>query len=326
MAISLVLYVTGIRAVLRAVLPTGRLQTSLMLCFALAFPPFLLFTLVNGQLSSVAVFCIGSTIYQEKHQQPFLSGLSLSLLAYKPTLLLLIFPMLFLTRRFKALVGFLTGTVTLIAISTAFVGWQIWPAYARLIQAFQKLSVGDVSSGIKGGLRRWQFVDLNSLTHTIPGAHSGVGLALTTLTLLGVATWLAVLFWRSATGISSVQDLTWGTALTWTLLLNVYVPIYDSVLAVIAVILTIAALEHLRWRNALRACVLTAIVIYIVSWITRSVAERYGIQLLTLLLFGFGIAQAFLLQKSIVSRSSDGISRLAKRLQPDRIRLTEECE
>jgi len=304
MGISLTLYVTGIRAALNEVMPDDRLKASLILCLALAFAPFLLFTLVNGQLASVAVFCVGLAIYQEGRHKPFFSGLLLSILVYKPTLLLLILPMLCLTRRFKTLAGFISGAITLVAISTVFAGLQIWPAYVRLIEAFRKLSVGDVSSGIKGGLRRWQFVDLNSLSYAIPGGHSGVGLALMCVIVFGVTLWVALLFWKSATCGRSTQYLTWGTALTWTLLLNIYVPIYDSVLATIAIILTIGGLEDAGWENAVRWIVAAGVLIFAMSWITRAIAERHGIQLLTVVLFGFGIVQACLLQKSINLGSS----------------------
>ncbi len=210
MAISLTLYVIGIRAVLKVVMPGERFEAWLMLCLALAFAPFLLFTLVNGQLASVAIFSVGLAIYEEGHQKPFLSGLFLSILAYKPTLLLLVLPMLFLTRRFKAIVGFISGTTLLVAVSTLFAGLQIWPAYARLIEAFRKLSVGNASSGIKGGLRHWQFVDLNAFSYAIPGARSRFGLALMATILLGVVAWVAALFWKSVKGGCSVQYLTVG--------------------------------------------------------------------------------------------------------------------
>jgi len=305
MAISLALYVLGVRAVLQASMAGEPLKASLATCFALAFPPFLLFTLVNGQLASVAVFCVGFAIYEEERQKLFLSGLFLSILAYKPTLLLLIVPMLCLTRRFKTLMGFIAGVATLVGVSTAFAGMQVWPAYVRLIETFRKLSAGDTSSGITGGLRRWQFVDLRSLTYSIPGSQSRIGLALTAVTVSVLAVWLAVLFWRSAKGGRSVQHLVWGAALIWTLLLNIYVPIYDSVLAVIAILLTIAAVENLRWQEEVRRIVLAAIAIFVVSWFTRAFAEHYGIQLLTLLFFGFGVAQACLLQRSFQLESAD---------------------
>ncbi len=58
--------------------------------------------------------------------------MALSILAYKPTLLLLLIPMLLLTRRFRA-VRIHIGVVMLILAATACGGMQIWPAYAHFL-------------------------------------------------------------------------------------------------------------------------------------------------------------------------------------------------
>lgn len=106
---SLTFYTTGIVVIAREFFPGDRLRRSLILCFALAFPPFLFNTLVSGQLSSVAVCSIGVGIVYDRRAKPFQSGLALSLLAYKPTLLLVIFPMLLLSRKFRLISGLFTG-------------------------------------------------------------------------------------------------------------------------------------------------------------------------------------------------------------------------
>jgi hypothetical protein len=134
MGISLALYIAGIAAAVKEVFPRERLKISLIFCFALAFYPFVFGTLLNGQLASVAVFSIGLAIFQERHSNPFCSGLALSILAYKPTLLFLLLPMLLLTRRSKTLFGFIFGTVILIVVATAFTGIQIWPTYAHMLR------------------------------------------------------------------------------------------------------------------------------------------------------------------------------------------------
>jgi len=40
------------------------------------------------------------------------------------------------------------------------------------------------------------------------------------------------------------QILVWAATLTWTLVLNLYVPIYDSVLVVLSVIATAGVVKH----------------------------------------------------------------------------------
>ena len=109
------------------------MKASLVFCFALAFYPFAIGTLANGQLAAVAVFSVGMAIAQETNSRPFSSGLALSILTYKPTLLVLLIPMLLLTRRFRALGGFVTGAAMLALAATAVGGVEVWTAYARFL-------------------------------------------------------------------------------------------------------------------------------------------------------------------------------------------------
>ncbi|MGA9586419.1 MAG: glycosyltransferase family 87 protein, partial [Terracidiphilus sp.] len=96
MGTSFVLYIAGIAAAVKAALPRDPLKGSLIFCFALASPLFLYFNLTVGQLATVAVFSVGFAVYLEKRSMLFFSGMALSILTYKPTLLLLIVPMLLL--------------------------------------------------------------------------------------------------------------------------------------------------------------------------------------------------------------------------------------
>ena len=111
MGTSFVLYIAGIATAVKAALPRDPLKGSLIFCFALASPLFLYFNLTVGQLATVAVFSAGFAIYLEKRSMLFFSGMALSILTYKPTLLLLIVPMLLLTRRFRTFFGFAVGTI-----------------------------------------------------------------------------------------------------------------------------------------------------------------------------------------------------------------------
>lgn len=118
-----------------------------------------------------------------------------------------------------------------------------------------------------------------------------------------IAAGLAVLLWRSARGGSPAQYLAWAATLTWTLLLNVYVPIYDSVLVTIAIILTLGALRDLHWSDATHWFTFMAILIFAVSWMTEAFARSHGIQLLTILLAVLGLGQLFFLHRLIQQRS-----------------------
>ncbi len=297
--ISLALYITGIAAAVKDAFPGERLKASLIFCFALAFPPFLLGTLVNGQLSSIAISCIGLAIYEERHSKPFVSGLVLSVLTYKPTLLLLLLPMLLLTRRFRALFGFLTGAAAVFVASTALDGVEIWPAYLKFLRFFSGvLEIKELAP-----FRHWQFLDLRTLTLAIPGARSTLAVAILFGFMIVIAAWLGVLSWKSVAHDRPASDLVWAATLTWTLLLNVYVPMYDAPLVVLAVVLTLGALRGLQWGDAMGWIVFLALLNFAISWNTESIAQKYGVQPLTVLLLVLGLGQLLLLDQVIRPRA-----------------------
>jgi Glycosyltransferase family 87 len=291
MGTSIVLYLTGIAASIQAIFPRKRLEASLALCFALSFYPFVMNTLANGQIASLAVFSVGLAILLERRSNLFYSGLALSILAYKPTLLLLIIPMLLATRRLRTLFGFIAGVAFLMLAATAFGGIQVWPAYAQFLSYFGR------AAGLAGqsALRTWEYVDFSSLSHAVHRGRSGAGLAILAVATAVIASFLSIQLWKSASRGRPAHYLAWAATLTWTLLLNVYVPIYDSVLVTIALILTFGAVREIGWALAEEWTVVLAVSISGVSWITASIAKTYSIQLLTIFLFVLGLVQLFLL-------------------------------
>lgn len=295
LGISLFLYLTGIGAVAISVFPGERLKLSLIVCFALAFFPFLFSGWLNGQLSTVAVFAIGLAVYLEKRGSMFYSGLALALLAYKPTLLVFIVPMLLLTRRFRAVAGFVTGAAALFLVGTAFGGLGVWPAYVHLLEYYGRFT----EAAGQSILQLKMYVDFSSVSHMLAGGRTVVWLTIMIAAAIVAAISLAILLWRSRGGERPAQWLAWAATLTWTLLLNVYVPIYDSVLVVIAVVLTLGALRDLGWRAATEWTTFLAVVIFAVSWETEPFAKAHGIQLLTIALMILGAMQLIFLHRAI---------------------------
>jgi hypothetical protein len=295
MFVSLLLYCTGIGLACLAVVPGERFKTAVIFCFALAYFPFVGSTLINGQLSVFAILAVGLGLYQERIGNLFYSGLALSLLTYKPTLLVIVLPMLLLTRRFRTLAGFVTGSGLLILIDTALGGIQVWPAYFRLLEYHKKLT------GLHGhaDIKLSMYLDFSSLSHLLPGGRTAAALTVLGATSAIVAIALAVMLWKSARSSRPVQWLAWASTLSWTLLLNVYVPIYDSVLIVIAVIVALGALGELKWRSAAEWMVFLSIVTLAVSWKTVSFAQHYHVQLLSIMLFLLASAQLWLLHRAI---------------------------
>ena len=291
-AASLALYLVGIGVAVRTVFPGERLKASLIFCFALAFYPFAVGTLLNGQLSAVAVCAFGVAIALETKQRMFASGLALAMLVYKPTLLVLLIPMLLVTRRFKALGGFAAGVTMLVLATTAFGGMEVWTAYGRFLSL-----IGHVA-GASGpaGLPLWKYVDFNSCIHALTGGRGS-----TALIAIGcaIAIVLAHLLWKSAGEGRPAQSLAWAATLTWTLLLNVYVPIYDAVLVAISVVLTLGALKELRRRGEAAWVVALSVAMVATSWETSAIAEKHGVQVLSILLAVLGFGQVFGLWRTL---------------------------
>src|SRR4029077_3394538 len=119
-------------------------------------------------------------------------------------------------------------------------------------------------------------------SYAIPGGRSRAGVASLICLTSAIAPGLAVVLWKSATGGRSAQYLAWAATLTWTLMVNVYVPIYDSVLVAIAVVLTLGALKDLDWSVATGWITFLSLLIFTVSWKTQALAQGHGIQLLSI--------------------------------------------
>jgi hypothetical protein len=296
MATSLFLYLIGVGAVAKDVFAGEPLKTSLVLCFALAFYPFFVGTLINGQPSAVAVCAVAVSYLLERRNRPYGSGLALSMLAYKPTLCVLLVPMLLITRRWKQFYGFIAGAFCLSLVATAMGGWQVWPAYARYLGVYRRvLSLSD-----RFGMPLWKHVDIGSCLLAISGGRSVLAGPAVLLIAGAVLIVLAILGWKSASCGGPVRSLVWAAAITWTLLVNAYVPIYDAALAAIAIVLTLGALKDSEWETARSWIVFLAVLFEVTSWITVGFAAKHGIQLLSIAIALLGLAQLFLLHRMMV--------------------------
>ncbi len=101
----------------------------------------------------------------------------------------------------------------LIAASTWFAGPQIWPVYAHFLETFAG------TAGIHGesSIKRWEYVDFNSLSYAIPGGRTWLGLAVLACLLIGIGIWLVMLWHKSVGSGAAAQNLIWAITLTWTL-------------------------------------------------------------------------------------------------------------
>ena len=290
-ACSLMLYVGGIALAARDGWMGEGARLSLLVCFSLAFYPYFWGILVNGQISTIAVFSVGLAVFEERRSRPYRSGLALAILGYKPTLLLLIVPMLLLTRRWKTLSGLMSGGAVQALVSTAMGGLAIWPTYARFVALFGR------AHGLEGHrtMHLFQYIDVASCMQAMEGVNPALGKAILAPVAGLILLALAVLLWKSTRSGAPAQALAWAATLTWTLLLNVYVPMYDAVLVAVTVALTLGAVKALAWDGALKGAIIGSLAIFAVSWISLPVAMKHGVQWLSIALALLGLFQLYLL-------------------------------
>ena len=260
-------------------------RRSLSFCFALSFCPFY-WTVTGGQISTIGFFALALAFREEDRQRPLLSGLALSLCMYKPTLLILLLPMLLITRRYKTLVGLAAGVVAMAGFVTVVQGASIWPGYiARLV------SFGSATTKIHSFVVLWYHVDLNSFSALIPGGRSWLGgtLILGCAALAGLA--LVRAWWVARRGNQAAGTLIWAMTLTWTLILNLYVPFHDCILIVLSFMATAGLLKDSANFRLRRQFALLGLAILSSSWISLSFARTTGFQILTVLFVVFGVLQ-----------------------------------
>jgi hypothetical protein len=290
---SVGLYLAGffvIRGALPA-LPETAPFTALLL--ALSFMPFLIECVAGGQTSALGFFSLATAIGLERRGWMIASGLALSLCWYEPALLLLILPMLVTTRRIRALDGFLIGTVGLAVVSLWLVGAGGCLDYLRMLHGF----AGN-HDGLASGYKPWKYVDILSFARNLMGPASSWRVILPVVVLGGVLA-LLIRFWLGAERKSrNYQSLVWATTLTWTLVANLYIGIYDTTMVVLSALLTAHTFFARRggpYRLPSEFKIILFL-IYVLPWITQPVAQWTGVQVFTLVLALLGGYQFSLLR------------------------------
>jgi hypothetical protein len=283
---SLLLYLAGFSLVWKALPEIPRDAWRVGVLLALSFMPFLVECLAGGQTSAVGFFCLALAITLERRGNYFLSGLALSLCAYKPTLLLLVVPMLLITGRYVTLVGFAAGAALLSLISLLLVGWQGGVGFINTLLYFTSASTTAAS-----GLRSWKYVDINSFFRLLVVGGTSLRWILTALVFLAVTPFLVMRWWKSDLKDSADSNLVWAMTLAWTPALNLYMGMYDATVVVLSAMLATDFLyrESANPKTALSFNYkLLLLLLYIVPWVTQPIARLAHLQLFTLVLALFG--------------------------------------
>ena len=237
---------------------------------AISFEPFVIECVHGGQLSALAMLLVCSAIALDRAGYAVGSGVAIGLLGYKPTLLVVLIPVLLFSRRWRMLAGAGISMTGIALASWAAVGWHGCMDYARLMISYLHLTTGQTML-----FRTWKYVDLKSFLH---GCGVGPSNAATLIWAAACLGGVSMISWRWR----KRPECAWPAALAGTLVLNVYVGIYDTVLIVPAMFLLaewqakhrgVSCRGYFRWLIA---------GMWGLPWISQSIAHVAGIQLYTL--------------------------------------------
>ncbi|MBT8402167.1 MAG: DUF2029 domain-containing protein [Rhodothermia bacterium] len=292
-ALSTILYVAGFELLRRALGSLPAASSSISLLLALSFAPFLLESAIGGNSSAFGFFAVALALYFERRNNPTASGIALALCFYKPTLLVLILPMLLVGRRFRTLLGVAVGGTVLAAISILIAGWESSLGYVRML-----LNLSQMTVGAEEVFRTWKYVDLMSFSRLLLGTDNSLTWVLAGVSALVVIPILIRTWWTIDDGGENRRDLIWASTITWTLVLNLHVGIYDSIL-VVASLLLIAGVLYRRATDPSTAMDgpfrSLLVFVYLTPLFTQHIAKWIGFQPFTLILAAAAVYPLLLL-------------------------------
>ena len=287
LVISLSLFLAGVWCLVRSCPGLSREHVGVVVLLSLSFEPFLMECWLGGQLSGFGFFSYALTWFALSRGRPVAAGMALGLSFYKPTLLLLVLPLLVVGRRWRVLWGMTITGVLLAGLSLALVGWEVSVGYLDVLVSFRKSTSG---GGL--GIVTWKYVDLNNSLRLLWGERSPVQSAVFVILSLGPLLWLMKAWWRWASLETQQQQWLWAATLAWLPILNLYVGIYDSIFVVQSVLLAADVLLQERRTDAPLTnsrLAYWALAIAGSAWFSQSLARISGVQVYTLALIGLGL-------------------------------------
>ncbi|MBA3037871.1 MAG: DUF2029 domain-containing protein, partial [Desulfobacterium sp.] len=288
--ISVIIYILAFKLFWKTLESMPPETAKLALLLALSFEPFFMENLFGGNSSVIGFFAFALYLYFGYFKKDLLSGFSLGILLYKPTFLIVILPMLLIARRIKILLGFGICSIIVIFVSVLTVGFDTCIEYMRFI-----FGVSATALRSEEIFRTWKYIDVFSFSRLLFGTISPAGLI-----LIGTASFVPILFllklwWKKNSLNKSSQDLLTASAITLTIIINMHFAIYDSVILVISILLTVDVLYHniitqksVELAPGFKALLL---LIYISPWISQHMARILGFQLFSLAIAILGIYQ-----------------------------------
>jgi hypothetical protein len=276
---SLTLYASSLWLLFRTLLRESYRRTAFLL--ALSAPMYTLETWIGGQLSIIGFFAVVLFLCCFEKRWPVAAGLALGLATYKPSLVAIPAVVMLLGGCWRMLAGLSATSALMILGSIAAAGVNGFWVWILRLRVFSLYATSNVAI-----LRRTKYVDLNSFFTVLLGASS-VERAIATVATLAAFLILAWNWWRSRHEAHDVQRYLWAATLTWTMMINIYVPVYDTILLVPAAALMACSLADRSQREQM-SLQLWVLALWLVPWLTQSWADYLRLQILTLVLATFG--------------------------------------
>ncbi|HZU38400.1 MAG TPA: glycosyltransferase family 87 protein [Gemmataceae bacterium] len=292
------LYLAGLILLLSALRNIPATDKKLIVLIALSFEPFIMECWLGGQLSAIGFFCLALALYFERHGHSLACGLALGCCLYKPTLLPLVLLMLFLGRRWRILSGFGLMAAILAVASWLVAGPEACRDYGHLM-----LGYFSAATGSQGIFRLWKFVDLNTFFKLL-GLSAGLARLLVMTVALSIAPLLLHTWWTVKDKREEHRTLVWAGTIAATLVLNIYVGVYDSILVVLAALLTVDILcrRHVDGSTMLPPGYrMLLVLLYLTPWLSQGLARLTGVQAYTVVLAVVAGYPLWLARKRVVT-------------------------
>lgn len=232
LVLGLALYAGGFRLLAGACSNLDRRDAFTALLVGLSFEPFLFECWINGQVSTIPFFAVCLSLWLQKNGREFAGGAALAVCLYKPTQGVLIFLLLAIGGRRRALAGAVCGGLVLAGLSAALFGPRILVDYPSALLAYREaVASGELS------LRLWKYVDLRSFAE-LAGPAWQVPL-LCALSLAATVIFVRLIaLWRRTTPVWDLhREQAWAATLVAVPVLHAYFGICDAILAVPGVVL-----------------------------------------------------------------------------------------
>ena len=290
---SLAVYTTGLWLLFRKRAFDGYRRVAFLL--SLSAPMYTFETWIGGQLSVITFFAVVLFVHCFENRWLLLAGIALGLASFKPSLIAIPAAVMIVSGCWRMLAGLCTSTGLMVLTSMATAGVDGFGQWIVRLRVFTAIATGNDSI-----LRRTKYVDVTSFFTILLGGNP-VARGIAALVMAAAFGTLALAWWRSRHQPHEVQRYLWAATLLWMLILNIYVPVYDTVLMIPAMaLLATGALRHgAEQPRALQAWLTP---LWLLPWLTQTFADLLRLQIFTILLAGVGYWALSLARRNSSSR------------------------